>query len=236
MAWGPQVGGSYFDSTNLVAYWGLSDLTDASGNGYTLTNSATPVTFGAGGAFGNCGTFVKANSTNLQYANNGGIDGGAITMSCWAKVSANPANNTILTFMNQNSATSKTTYTVFYRNNAGALYISWYRSRIGTEDKTFDYTVTLSPGVWYNVVLTYNATNLVGFLNGIQTGTIAASGNGASSRGSNINIGGQYATWDFYEGQIDEALVFSRAWTAAEVAQYYARNCGKFGKVPGATP
>lgn len=50
--------------TNLVAYWALSDLSDASGNGHTLTNNAS-VTFGAG-KLGNAAYLTNAANQGLS--------------------------------------------------------------------------------------------------------------------------------------------------------------------------
>lgn len=76
-------------TTNLVAAWDLSDTSDASGNGRTLTN--TGVTFIAG-KIGDCGVWNPRGATgdNMKVNSNLGITGGACTISLWYKATSNP--------------------------------------------------------------------------------------------------------------------------------------------------
>jgi energy-converting hydrogenase Eha subunit B len=78
--------------------------------------------------------------------------------------------------------------------------------------------------------MTYDGTNMRGYLNGaLVSGPTAASGTGGSAFGSSVTYigaghdGGNTAAsfLHFTSGIIDDAAIFSRALSAAEIATWY---------------
>jgi hypothetical protein len=75
-------GGSSSLLTGLLAFYNLSDLTDSSGNGNTLTNN-NGVTFSSG-KIGNAATL---NGSNWLTVTPTGIEGRNLSVFCWVKTS-----------------------------------------------------------------------------------------------------------------------------------------------------
>lgn len=213
--------GSVFDSTNLTGYYQTeTNWTDLSGLGNNFTNiSASAPTFITGGRFSKCAHFVK---TSTQYAGTGNsmsIDGGTITMCCWARITGQPAGGAWFNFIFQANATSKTVYYINYMGTGPVLRFSRYKG--GGTDQQADYSTTLTPAVWYHVCLTYDLTNVVGYLNGVQVATIPATGSGTVSQGTGFFASYPNAPCACLNGDVDEILCFTRVWSAAEVYNYY---------------
>jgi hypothetical protein len=75
--------------TNVSAFWSLENTSwlDDTGNGNTLTQSATPPTV-VTGIVGNAAKFVSASSESLSIASNSflAVGGGNYSLQCWVKV------------------------------------------------------------------------------------------------------------------------------------------------------
>ena len=83
-----------FPSAGLSAFWKLANLTDASGNGNTLTNN-NGVTFVAG-KIGNAASLSKANESYLTsdvVFNTAGVD---FSVAAWVNIQANAGNTVFL--------------------------------------------------------------------------------------------------------------------------------------------
>lgn len=98
----------------------------------------------------------------------------------------------------------------FARNAAGAA-------------QTLTSAATLSDGAWHHVVLTYDGTNVRLYLDGaLVAGPLALAGPigtenfAVGGRRTGSNISNQYV------GDVDEVAVYSRALSAAEVADHFA--------------
>ena len=215
------VSGSLFDETNLLAYYKLEDVNDSGLSGYTLTNVNT-ATFVAG-KYSNCVNLVKTSSQSLSVANNGGIDGGACTISQWVNLTTQPAEGVYFCFFIQNNNTSDVGNIIYYYISGGVntLWFLRNKSGVGSQGPTPAYTLTA--GAWYNVVYVYDGTNIYGYVNGaLVGGPTAATGSGTGTSGNIIAIGADAnpGTWHT-NGKIDETLLFNRAWSAQEVYNYY---------------
>jgi uncharacterized repeat protein (TIGR01451 family) len=87
--------------------------------------------------------------------------------------------------------------------------------------------VVATPGTWYHVVGTCDGTNAVIYVNGQlkNSGPVDLNYVGSSS---GFRIGGAICCADYFAGLVDEAALYSRALTAAEVfALYDAAGSGK---------
>jgi len=223
------VSGSVFDETNLAAYYKLENTTDSGPSGLTLTNSGT-TTFVAG-KYGNCANLVRASSQYLQVANNFGIDGGAITISLWYNPLILPGNNLYHALCTQYSAGTDSEYSIYYRNDGGVYKVWIARTRVGVVSSGPDLAYTMNVGTWYHLAITYDTSNVQGYINGVPFGpATAASGNGSTAVTDKFNIGYNYPSYENYpDGKIDEVLIFSRAWTAQEVYNYYMQYKSALG-------
>lgn len=194
----------------------------------TLTNVNT-VTYGTG-KINNGADFGSTNSNRLLgNATNMGIDGGAVSISCWFKISTQPASGEFQNIIRQSSNTSKTDYFIRYENNGGTYSLNFTRGKNGVGDQSSTVTGQLTTGTWYHAVLTYDTTTLTSYLD-TSSNAISASGSGSGANPDYLTVGGWYnsALTYFYpfKGMVDEIGVWSRALTSGEVSTLYNSGTG----------
>jgi hypothetical protein len=212
----------FINDANLVASYKLEDVNDSK-NSYHLTNNGTTpfnsalFNNGADGGTTNTGKYLK-------IANNLGITGGNITVSTWIKLNTEVGSGSYGIF-NQESVTNKVGYFIDYEYNSGTRRLNFGRLKKGVSYTSAFYTVTLGTSNWYNLILTFDGSTLVGYLNGVNVGSVSTSGNGTS--GTTFDLFGIMAgqadnNWGSYlSGIMDDTNVFSRALSAGEVAELY---------------
>ena len=111
-----------------------------------------------------------------------------------------------------NTSTNKIDF--YIANNGG----------FGVEDFS---TQTISNNIWYNVVVTYNGSNKIIYINGVQDSTFASGVNG--NGGSNWSIGARPTGARNFQGNIAVSQIYNRALTAAEVQQNFNALRGRYG-------
>jgi hypothetical protein len=212
---------SLYNDANLVAYYKLEDTTDTKG-GFNFTNNGT-VTFPAG-VFNNCASLGTSNTTKyLSVANNLGINGGNATISGWFKILTAPATNATYMLAMQINDTSDVGYSIKYRDSGGTKQIMFDRLREGIQEDSVVVNQTLTTDTWYHLVVTYDGTNVIGYVNGSAVGSpVASSGNGSGTTANTFRLGLHYngSSW-FASAAIDDVAVLSRALTASEVKSIY---------------
>ena len=216
------------DDANLQAYYRLESgalTTDSSGNSKTLTNNNT---VGEGtGKFGGCADFGSSNSDKyLSLTDDLGITGGAISISCWVKLNAEIGSGT-WDFVSQSDAGTFTIYTIRYDYNGGTRRIGFVRNKNNVATEVVWLNTTMGTSNWYNLVLTYNGTNMTGYIDASAGTPTAMSGNGNTAGADAISIGASMG-WNaggtklFYASAlIDDVAIFDRALTDVEVAILY---------------
>jgi len=218
---------SFVGDANLKAYYKLEDANDYFGvNNLTNNNS---VTFTA--AKYNLGANFGASNSNkyLSLASNLGITGGSITMCGWVQLQSEIAAND-WTFLVQSDATSFVTNRIEYYYNSGAQYLSYERVRQNVSNDAGTYSIALGATNIYHLAMTYDGTNVNGFLNGnLVAGPVLSSGNGVTPNSSYFDIGAGNAA--FYSSSLmDDVAVFNRALSAAEIARIYRESQAVIGK------
>mgnify|MGYP001564181253 CR=1 FL=1 len=221
----------------IVAYWKLDESSgtaaDATGNGYTLSNNNS-ATYGAG-KINNSVIFAASSSQNL-YGNStlGLTQGGDITADLWFKPASTPSGGNVYTlFTTGNGGTSPyVRYWIGYADVSGTLKLRFNRERTCISNNFTDYATTLSNGTWYHIVMTYDGTNIRGYLNGsLVAGPTAQSGNGNSSCPDTYYTSiGSMVSGGFInntDGSIDEVGVWSRALTGSEITSLYNGGIGR---------
>lgn len=211
----------FINDVNLVAYYKLEDVNDSKG-AYTLTNTNT-VAFSAA-KFDNGADFGTTNTNKkLEIADKLGIDGGVMSVSLWVKMNTEIASGYQFFFCNSTGDTTDTKYVVQYDYNAGTRRIRFGRVRNGVNIYGYDYTITMGTTNYYHLVLTYDNTNVYGYVNGALVGSGAASGNGTGGiNRTSIGVGNNDVSNEGYaSATIDDVAVFNRALSAGEVAELY---------------
>ncbi len=209
----------HWPASNILALYHLADVNDASGNSHTLTNNGT-VAFGAG-KFGNCALLGSANSSKYLHHGDGlgeDLSGGA-SISVWFMIQTAPGTDNAQNIVRWGSTTGTAREFYFaYIDVSGTKYLRFYQS-----GGTTDFTITLSTGVWYKVDIVLDSTCLV-FLNGNQIISVARSS--AITFTNSIILGNSTGGSDYMKGNIDEAVFFSAARTAAAIRRRYAFERG----------
>lgn len=209
----------YTPNANTQGYYKLDDVNDSSGNGRNLTNNGS-CGFVAGNV-GNCVDLGTANTTKyLSQANTMGIDGGVITLSIILKMRTEIASSEARPCVQFNSNT-KTGYFVRYNYNGGTRRLEFIRTKRGVAEQGPTYNIALGTANWYHIVLTYDGTNIRGYVNGsLVAGPTAASGNGSVNDAAGFWLGG-YGSGQLISAYLDEGIIENVAWDATKVAKYY---------------
>lgn len=219
---------------NVVAYYKLDEssgnASDSAGS-YTLTNNNTVSYSSAkinnGANFGNANTDKSLTTTQTL-----GIDGGNITISLWVKMLAEITGGVEVFAEQAISTGTKTRYKIQYDYNSGTPRLQFQRVKSGVAAQSVDYEITLGTSNWYHLVLTYNSTNIEGYVNNSSVGTTAASGSGTSGSGG-FTIGVDNVLSNYSSALIDEVGVWSRAISSTEVTSLY--NSGNAKQYPFGT-
>lgn len=217
-------------STSLVAAYNLEDSvgTDDKG-GFTLTYHNSPSV-----SAGKNGNAIDGGSSNTnKFADytggNLGVDGGNCSISCWVNITTAPTSG-LKIIVQQNSNTAKVGYDMFY-NVVGAdprLYFRRDQNGVAAADVIVS-SAPLGTGTWHHIVVTYNGTNVEGWLDGVSKGTTAGSGNGSGGgNGNGIGILGDIAGGEYLSGLIDAVYVWGKKLSNTEVADLYNSGTGSF--------
>ena len=213
---------SLFNDANFVAYYRLADVNDSKAS-FNLTNS-TGVTFSPA-KYSN-GAVGDGVSKNLFITNNLGIDGGAITVSCWVKPNSEISSGS-WALWGQTSASSKVRYEIFYDYNGGTRRLTFNRVKNNVAGQGGNYNIALGTSDFSLITLTYDNTNIKGYVNGIEVASAAASGSGATTgcnafilfgRDNGDNVINQQ---DYANIILDDVGIWSRALTADEISGLY---------------
>jgi hypothetical protein len=214
---------------NLVAYYALNTgalTTDSSGGGFTLTNHNS-VAEGTAFLGTTSADFGTANTNkNLRIDNNLGATG-SVSVSLWIKMRTEIASGTNGIFCH-GVATTNVHNAVAYQYNGGTRRLAFNRQRQNTSNNVFYHTATLGTANWHHIVYTYDGSTMKGYYDGTEVVSQALSGNGASGGLNNFTLGWDRGVWvsSYASAEIDEAGVWSRAITGAEVTSLYNGGVG----------
>jgi len=202
---------------------------DESGNskdGVDTSITYTDGKIGNGSACFSGSSKITCNASNLNF---GGTD--SFTQSLWVNLSSMPASGKIcmLTIIASDAGT-RTYDKGIAITDSGIADCYVYNSG--------EYHCSSSTGVivkdtWYNIVFTYDGTNMKIYVNSILKKTTAAPGSTAINSPylvlSNLaNYSWLGKTVVRVNGYIDEVIIESGAWTHTEVQKYYTQALGRF--------
>jgi hypothetical protein len=200
-------------SPNLVGAWGFdeasgSTATDASGKGNTGTiTSATRTT---SGRFGSALSFNGTNSwVTIPDANTLDLTTG-MTMEAWVRPTAIGSLWRAVMIKEQPGNLIYALYAGDGAGHAGANIFT-------TTDRGVTGTAATPLDAWTHLAATYDGANLRLYVNGVQAASRAVTGSIRASTGV-LRIGGN-SIWsdEWFSGLIDEARLYNRALTAAEI-------------------
>jgi Concanavalin A-like lectin/glucanases superfamily len=202
----------------LKVYYTLSDLTDSSGNGLTLTDHGT-VPFAAG-KVGNAATFVSASSQYLTHADNAALQMGTgnFSLAAWVKFTDAGASKTIFQY---GAASGSTGYAFFTANGFVYAYM------LGTSGPAVNInTTSCNDNSWHLIVATFDRAGLLSIYldNGAATTTDLTVAIGSVNNTNGWGIGGRYDGAQLGDLSVDELGVWNRILTSTEITNL--RNGG----------
>ena len=206
-------------TTGLIGHWKFDETsgttaTDSSGNNNTgtLTNGPAWTTGKIGGAvsFDGVNDYVNLGTSVDQTITN------AITVSTWVK----PVATFQGTFLVGSTDLVIADYDWGIYNTAGGNTFNFYIQNTSGVPMNAGSVTTAVPGAWIHVVGTYDGATIKLYINGVLENTVSQTGNIRNSNFVTHVAGG----WNGvrYAGVLDDARLYSRALTTAEIQSLYA--------------
>jgi hypothetical protein len=192
---------------------GGTTATDSSGNGRTAT-----LVGGAGRTAGRFGNAVNLDGVDDHVALPAGVVAGLddFTVAAWVRLDTTGAWRRVL------DLGSSTTVNMFLTTSAGAGGPPRFAITTGGAgaEQRISGSAPLPTGVWKHVAVTRTGATGILYVDGVEVGRNSAMTLRPSSLGSTTRnwIGrSQYAADAFLDGQVDDARIYPRGLTAAEV-------------------
>ena len=213
-------------SSAIAGWWKFDEgngttANDSSGNARNLTlNTVNGTTTSNLAAIGKSGTAYSSDATALQYGETLGLGiPASSTMSAWIYTTASPASadRYLFNFVSGNSSVAR-----IYMAS-GTSRLRFFSDR--TTDGIWEAQRDLNADEWIHVAMSYNsasASNVPAFyINGSPVavtaiGNSTAAGNQTATTA--LRVGGGATSSNSWIGRIDDAKVFNRILTPAEVA------------------
>jgi chitodextrinase len=195
----------------LVAAYSFNEgagttVADSSGNGNTGTLTAT--TWSSSGKYGNALTFngstavvTIGNAASLQLTT-------AMTLEAWVNPTVvNSAWRDVIYKGNDN---------YFLEGTSQGSSAPVAGGTFGTAHGLALGTAALPVNTWSHLAATYDGATLRLYVNGVQVGSLAQTGNIVTSANP-LQIGGDSIYGQYFAGMIDEVRVYNIALTAAQI-------------------
>lgn len=174
--------------------------------GYITVSATGPSTGNTCLTFDGATKYVNTNAVNLS--------GAAMSLECWAKVTAFKSTSPFITSLvgieETGGAAMLRVGDVGFANNQVQFVL-----QVGTTQQKLSSVARLTAGTWYHIAATYDGTTMRLYINGqldnsrAQTGAVVA--NGVFSLGRN------YENLRVLNGFLDEARAWKRALTQTEI-------------------
>lgn len=161
---------------------------------------------------------LASNGDQIMYFNGTGTLYQATTSG--STISSVTANRTVANMANGISV---------FQPNGGTRRLMFSRGKVNVADETANYTVALGTTNWHHIILTYDGTNIIGYVDGVQVvAPTAASGNGSGTTVTGFAIADNMFDIDTtnYDFDIDEVAVYSRALHYGDVIDLYNGGSG----------
>ncbi len=212
-----------FHDTALKGYWLLDgDFKDAFSSSYDLTPNNSP-TF-VSGQYGQSAQFVAASNQNAYQAiaTAPNIDTtGSQTWVCWIKFTTFISYESLMSLANSDGSVNRS---LIGSNDSAEHSLYWQIPGLSTAQiNTTGFT--FNTGVWYHIAGVYDSAvpELRIYINGVSNNSSSTSGTPTAIGGGNPNNAfalasrGDSATVYPLNGVLDDAAIFTRALTAAEI-------------------
>lgn len=148
----------------------------------------------------------------------------SVTLECVVKLTA---NQTSKIFISNYTQVSSATGLVVGISDSTTNKVKWFTANLGTTN-TLTSNTTLSNGIYYHVVGTYNGSSKVLYINGIEETSITLT-NAINITSAVASVGYlRYLNNQYLNGEIPVAKIYNKALTAQEVRQNYQQYKTRF--------
>ena len=221
-----KVRSAFQPSPATKAYFLLNgNSTDYSGNGKSLTVNGTVNDIIGKFGFGKQATWNATNNLSNSAILPSNLGTGDITFSCWIKKSAAPTNNyTGIIMVIGTTANGKV-----YLNASQTNGYAGFRTEDAGGATEIVSTKNICNNAWHHVLGTKNGAVVSVYVDGIQVGTFSGTSRNIANNTYAIGTGGNATEDNLGDAIIDEVIIESRAWTAAEVSTYYRKSMLNYG-------
>ena len=229
---------------SLVGYWSF-DFNSSVGI-YDNSSYGNFATFnGTNFGISNISTGARGNGINLDGNNDFievpqssslNISGNAITLSVWVKFKDTTSNSAETIISKPVSASVHSAPYFSYniqRTTSSGTANDYPRIWISTSNDTSGAFTSYSGDVinentWYNVVGTYNGSEICTYLNGNLLGSCAAASGNLLTYETPLRLGLNGGFTEGLNGSIDEVMVFNRTLSSDEILALYDSRANKF--------
>ena len=150
---------------------------------------------------------------DVPYSAANDISGSAITLASWVKLSSTGDYQKII---GNDTTASRFQYRLLVYSGLNQLVFQG-----GGNNVSSNIFTSIESG-WHHIATTYNGSNVTFYLDGVNVGTSAASGNLGATYGDNLYVGGKtYGTFYYVKGLLDDVRIYNRALSAQEVLNLY---------------
>ena len=210
--------GEFWPQPKLVAGYHLSDATDFSGNGRTLTAVGSPSY--VLGKFHYCVDFGTNGNNGLKRTDNAGLDLTADhAVIGWFLLRATPASGKQAIVYDNYNATSDRDIELWITNNSGIL--NWNLAS-GAGQSSVSFSAALN--TWHHFALVQVGSNLYFYLDGsLLTSTSYVYYNYTTT---GFFLGGEGSATGI-NGQMDESVLIQGTFTSQQIRRLYAWAIGK---------
>jgi hypothetical protein len=203
-----------------VSYWRLGETSGTIAGDQTVANPGTyegPPTLGAASLLGtdtaDAAVAFDGAGDDVRVGQSGSLDiGGAITLEAFVKPTSLPAAGSFRQIVAKTGS-----YALDL--NGSALELTLYQ--LGVARRLQAPAGTILAGRAYHVAGTFDGATERLYVNGRQVASAALSG-ATDVTIDGLRIGSWDGTQQFFAGTIDEAAVYSKALSAAQVAAHFA--------------
>ena len=213
----------------LVDFWQLN----GNSNGVNGNNGTdTSITYSTGNGKITQGAGFNGSTSKIVLSS---ANPTTITVAAWVKLAATGTSGRVISSGHENYPTSMSGFVFNLASDKIKLTVAKNTGYTDTVDlNSAVSTTTLTTGVWYHVVGTYDGSNIKIYVNGALESTTAWASGLAYSSTVRTRIGSQLVTifagetdnhlpWN---GALDEVGLWNRALSATEITQLYNSGTG----------
>jgi hypothetical protein len=215
-----------YDTLGLVAYYPFDVKEDVNVNKtYDYSNNSNDGTLTGGTAFntscvyGNCYKFDGANDY-ITVPHTDSLNLNSLTLSVWIKTS-NLKYQGIIKKMTT-AATTQAPYDLFV-TNGGLITFS-----VNAEVGTLTTTKVITDGNFHLITATYNGTTMNIYIDSVLNKSLNYATASIGTNTLTLIIGDRWSTGQFFNGSIDEVMIFNTALNSSQISDIYNNQSRRF--------